>query len=275
MTPARAVRATRRGAPAATSPDRRTAPPTQRIARPRRDAGSPTSALASPLRRTLAPVSAPASGPATGASDPASGALGPAGEALGSASEALGPVAGSLAGALDRLVGRVGGVLPGGLLPVELPLPGGLLTPPTTPPTSRAGPDADLLTNPASAGPARIVPLPVAATSPAAGRSGPPAGGHRGGPRGIASLALDVASGLPAPAGLPAGQDTISSSSATGIGFAALAGALLLFGLRRHAGALAERSGTRSRSYLPLVAPPSGLRRRPGTSRNLAGRSNQ
>jgi len=51
------------------------------------------------------------------------------------------------------------------------------------------------------------------------------------------------------------GQNAVSASSATGMGLAALAGALLLFGLRRHARALAERSGTRSRSYLPLVAP--------------------
>jgi len=39
------------------------------------------------------------------------------------------------------------------------------------------------------------------------------------------------------------------------MGLAALVGALLLFGLPRHARAHAERSGTRSRSYLPLVAP--------------------
>jgi len=245
--PARAVRAIRRGAPAATSPVRQTAPPTQRIARPlRRAAGSPTAGLAGSLRQALAPVSAPLAG-------------------------ALAPVGGVLApvgGALDPLVGplgrRVGGVLPDGLLPVELPLPDGLfpvelplpdgLFPPrTAPSTSRAGPVADLLTDPASAGPALIVPPPAAGEAPAAGRSGPPAG-HRG-PHDLASLALEAASGLPAPAGLPLGQDAVSASSATGMGLAALAGALLLFGLRRHARALAERSGTRSRSYLPLVAP--------------------
>jgi len=227
--PARAVRAIRRGAPAATSPVRRTAPPTQRIARPlRRAAGSPTAGLAGSLRRALAPVSSPLAG-------------------------ALAPVG----GALDPLVGplgrRVGGVLPGGLLPVELPLPDGLFPPRTAPSTSRAGPVADLLTVPASAGPALIVPPPAAGEAPAAGRSGPPAG-HRG-PHDLASLALEAASGLPAPAGLPLGQDAVSASSATGMGLAALAGALLLFGLRRHARALAEQSGTRSRSYLPLVAP--------------------
>jgi len=220
--PARAVRATRRGAPAATSPVGRTAPPTQRIARPpRRAAGSPTNGLAGPLRRALAPLGAPVGG-------------------------ALAP----LAAPLGR---RVGGVLPGGLLPVELPLPGGLLTPRTAPSTSRAGPVADLLTDPASAGPALIVPPPVAGASPATGRSGPPAGLR--GPHDLASLALDAASGLPAPTGLPVGHDAVAASSATGMGLAALAGALLLFGLRRHARALAEQSGTRSRSYLPLVAP--------------------
>jgi hypothetical protein len=232
------VRAIRRGAPAATSPDRRTAPPTQRIARPQRHAGSPTDGLAGPLRRAIAPVG--------GALAPVTG---PLGEALAPVGAPVAGVLGPVAGALGPLVGplgrRVGGVLPGGLLPVELPLPGGLLTPRTAPSTPRAGPVADLLTDPASAGPALIVPPPVA------GRSGPPAGGHHG----IASLALEAASGLPAPAGLPAGQDAISSSSATGLGLAALAGALLLFGLRRHARALGERSGIRSRSYLPLVAP--------------------
>ena len=175
--PARAVRAIRRGAPAATSPVRRTAPPTQRIARPlRRAAGSPTAGLAGSLRRALAPVSAPLAG-------------------------ALAPVG----GALDPLVGplgrRVGGVLPGGLLPVELPLPDGLFPPRTAPSTSRAGPVADLLTDPASAGPALIVPPPAAGASPAAGRSGPPPG-HRG-HHDLASLALEAASGLPAPTGLP------------------------------------------------------------------------
>jgi len=238
--PARAVRAIRRGAPAATSPVRRTAPPTQRIARPlRRAAGSPTAGLAGSLRRALAPVSAPVGG------------------ALASVCGALAPVGGALDPLVDPLVGplgrRVGGVLPGGLLPVELPLPGGLLPPRTAPSTSRAGPVADLLTDPASAGPALIVPPPAAGASPAAGRSGPPPG-HRG-HHDLASLALEAASGLPAPTGLPVGQDAVSASSATGMGLAALAGALLLFGLRRHARALAERSGTRSRSYLPLVAP--------------------
>jgi len=234
--PARAVRAIRRGAPAATSPVRRTAPPTQRIARPlRRAAGSPTAGLAGSLRQALAPVSAPLAA----ALAPVGGALAPVG------------------GVLDPLVGplgrRVGGVLPGGLLPVELPLPDGLFPPRTAPSTSRAGPVADLLTDPASAGPALIVPPPAAGEAPAAGRSGPPAG-HRG-PHDLASLALEAASGLPAPTGLPLGHDAVSASSATGMGLAALAGALLLFGLRRQARALAERSGTRSRSYLPLVAP--------------------
>jgi len=233
--PARAVRAIRRGAPAATSPVRRTAPPTQRIARPlRRAAGSPTAGLAGSLRQALAPVSAPLAG------------------ALAQVGGTLPPVG----GALDPLVGplgRVGGVLPGGLLPVELPLPDGLFPPRTAPSTSRAGPVADLLTDPASAGPALIVPPPAAGEAPAAGRSGPPAG-HRG-PHDLASLALEAASGLPAPAGLPLGRDAVSASSATGMGLAALAGALLLFGLRRQARALAERSGTRARSYLPLVAP--------------------
>jgi hypothetical protein len=261
-TPARAVRAIRRGAPAATSPDRRTAPPTQRIARPQRHAGSPTDGLAGPLRRALAPVSGPLAGslaPAGGALTPAGGALAPVtaqlGGTLAPVTDPLGEALAPVAETLDPLVGplgrRVGGVLPGGLLPVGLPVPGGLLTPPTAPPTSRAGPVADLLTDPASAGPALIVPPPAAGEGPAAGRSG----GHRGGPNGIASLALEAASSLPAPAGLPVGQGAISSSPAAGIGLAALAGALLLFGLRRHARALAERSGTLSRSYLPLVAP--------------------
>ena len=248
--PARAVRAIRRGAPAATSPVRRTAPPTQRIARQlRRAAGSPTAGLAGALRRALAPVSAPVGG----ALVPVGGALASVGGALASVGGALAPVG----GALDPLVGplgrRVGGVLPGGLLPVELPLPGGLLPPRTAPSTSRAGPVADLLTSPASAGPALIVPPPAAGKAPAAGRSGPPPGqrGHHD----LSSLALEAASGLPAPTGLPIGQDAVSASSATGMGLAALAGALLLFGLPRHARAHAERSGTRSRSYLPLVAP--------------------
>jgi hypothetical protein len=236
--PARALRAIRRGAPAATSPDRRTAPPTQRSARPLRQAGSPTNGLAGSLHRALTP---------------AGGRLAPTGAALAPAGGALAPVGGALAPLLGPLGRRVGGVLPDGLVPVELPLPGGLLTPRTTPSTPRAGPVADLLTDPASAGPAVIVPPPAAGTTPAAGRSGPPAG--RGGPHSIASLALEVASGLPAPTGLPMGQDAVSASSATGMGLAALAGVLLLFGLRRHGRALAERSGIRSRSYLPLVAP--------------------
>jgi hypothetical protein len=245
--PARAVRAIRRGAPAATSPVRRTAPPTQRIARQlRRGAGSPTAGLAGSLRRALAPVSAP----------------------LGGALASVGGALASVGGALDPLVGplgrRVGGVLPGGLLPVELPLPGGLvpvelplpgglLPPRTAPSTSRAGPVADLLTDPASAGPALIVPPPAVGASPAAGRSGPPPG-HRG-HHDLSSLALEAASGLPVPTGLPVGQDAVSASSAIGMGLAALAAALLLFGLPRHARAHAERSGIRSRSYLPLVAP--------------------
>jgi hypothetical protein len=173
---------------------------------------------------------------------------------------ALAPVTGSLngllapvGGALVPVAGPLGGVLPGGLLPVELPLPSGPLAPRTAPSTSRAGPVADLLTDPASAGPALLVPPPAAGTSPAASRSGPPAGDR--GPRGLASPVLEVASGLPAPTGLPVEPDVVSASSATGMGLAALAGTLLLFGLRRHARALAERSGTRSRSYLPLVAP--------------------
>jgi hypothetical protein len=157
---------------------------------------------------------------------------------------------------LDPLVGplgrRVGGVLPGGLLPVELPLPDGLRTPRRDPSTSRAGPVADLLTDPASAGPALIVPTP-ADGSPPAGGSGPPAG--HGGRHDLASLALEVAAGLPVPTELPVGRDAVAGSSAAGMGLAALAGALLLFGLRRHARALAEWSGTLSRSYLPLVAP--------------------
>jgi len=241
--PARAVRAIRRGAPAATSPVRRTAPPTQRIARPlRRAAGSPTAGLAGSLRWALAPVGAPLAG-----------ALAPVGGALGPVGGALAPVGGALDPLVGPLGGRVGGVLPGGLLPVELPLPDGLFPPRAAPSTSRAGPVADLLTDPASAGPALIVPPPAAGEAPASGRSGPPAG-HRG-PHDLASLALEAATGLPAPTGLPVGQDAVSASSATGMGLAALAGALLLFGLRRHARAHAERSGTRSRSYLPLVAP--------------------
>jgi len=238
--PARQARATRRGAPAATSPVRRTAPPTRSIARPLphaagADAGSPADRLAG----LLAPVNGPLDR-----------ALAPAGSVL---DWTLAPVTRSLDPLLGPLARQVGPVLPDGLLPVELPLPDGLLTPRTAPSTSRAGPVADLLTDPASAGPALIVPPPVAGASPATGRSGPPAGLR--GPHDLASLALDAASGLPAPTGLPVGQDAVAASSATGMGLAALAGALLLFGLRRHARALAERSGTRSRSYLPLVAP--------------------
>jgi hypothetical protein len=239
-TPARAVRAIRRGAPATTSPVRRTAPPTPRIARPARPTtGGPAAGLASPVRRALAPAGAAVTA-VRGALAPVSGPL----------AGALAPVA----GALDPLVGRVGGVLPGGLLPIELPLPGGLLAPPAAPSTPRAGPVADLLTDPASTGPALIVPPPAAGALPAAGRSGPPAG-HRGGSHDPVPLALELASGLPAPDGVPVGQHAVSGSSATGVGLAALAGALLLFGLRRHARALAERSGIFSRSYLPLVAP--------------------
>jgi hypothetical protein len=158
----------------------------------------------------------------------------------------LAPVGGSLDPLVGPLGRRVGGVLPGGLLPVELPLPDGLRTPRRDPSTSRAGPVADLLTDPASAGPALIVPS-------AAGGSGPPAG--HGGRHDLASLALEVAAGLPVPTELPVGRDAVAGSSAAGMGLAALAGALLLFGLRRHARALAEWSGTLSRSYLPLVAP--------------------
>jgi hypothetical protein len=234
--PARVARAHWRGAPAATSPVRRTAPPTRSIARPlRRAAGGPTDGLAGSLRPALAPVAgvlAPVGGSLCGALAPLGGVLAPVGGSLG-----------PLVGPLGR---RVGGVLPGGLLPVELPLPDGLRTPRRALSTSRAGPVADLLTDPASAGPALVVPPPAAGGSPAAGH---------GGRHDLASLALEVAAGLPVPTELPVGRDAVAGSSAAGMGLAALAGALLLFGLRRHARALAEWSGTLSRSYLPLVAP--------------------
>jgi hypothetical protein len=178
-------------------------------------------------------------------------ALAPVGAAVGPVAGLLAPVTGPVGGALDPVLGplgrRVGDLLPDGLLPVELPLPGGPLTPRPSPTTSRAGPVADLLTDPTSAGPAPIVvPPPDAADPPAAGRT---ARHHPGLP------GLEVASRVPAPAELPEGRDAVSDSSATGVGLAALAGALLLFGLRRHARVRAETSGIRSRSYLPLVAP--------------------
>lgn len=238
--PARQARATRRGAPAATSPVRRTAPPTRSIARPLpRAAGADAGSSADRLAGLLAPVNGPLDG-----------ALAPAGSVL---DWTLAPVTRSLDPLLGPLSRQVGPVLPDGLLPVELPLPDGLLTPRTAPSTSRAGPVADLLTDPASAGPALIVPPAGPRASPATARSRTPVG--PGGRHDPASLALGLASGVPVPAELPMGQDAVSGPSAAGMGLAALAGALLLFGLRRHGRALAERSGTRTRSCLPLVAP--------------------
>jgi hypothetical protein len=265
--PARAAGALKRGAPAITSPVRRTAPPTRNVTHPlRRAAGGPTNELAgAPVTRRLggavAPAAGalgPAAGPLAGALAPIDGAVAPVTGRLGTSLErvagalgrALAPVAGPVGGALDPVLGplgrRVGGLLPDGLLPVELPLPGGPPTPRPAPTTSRAGPVADLLTSPASAGPAPIFP-PSAAGEPRATD-----GVARHHP---ASPAPRVASRVPVPAELPVGRDALSDSSATGVGLAALAGALLLFGLRRHAGVRAERSGIRSRSYLPLVAP--------------------
>jgi hypothetical protein len=273
--PAPVAGALKRGAAAITSPVRRTAPPTRGITRPlRRAAASPTNVLAGSVRpavtavagrlggavapvagaaapagHVVAPVAGavgPLAGPLAGALAPIGGAAGPVAGALGGA---LAPVTGPV-GALDPVLGplgrRAGGLLPGGLLPVELPLPGGPPTSRPAPMTSRAGPVADLLTSPASAGPAPIFPPSVAGQPPATGD----AAHHH-----PASPAPQVASRVPAPAQLPAGRDAVSDSSATGAGLAALAGALLPFGLRRHARVGAERSGIRSRSYLPLVAP--------------------
>jgi hypothetical protein len=267
--PARAAGALKRGAPAITSPVRRTAPPTRTVTRPRRRAaGGPTTGLAgapSPVTGRLggavAPAAGalgPAAGPLAGALAPIDGAVAPVTGRLGTSLErvagalgrALAPVAGPVGGALDPVLGplgrRVGGLLPDGLLPVELPLPGGPPTPRPAPTTSRAGPVADLLTSPASAGPAPIFP------PPAAGEPRATDGAARHHP---APPAPRVASRVPVPAELPVGRDAVSDSSATGVGLAALAGALLLFGLRRHARVGAERSGIRSRSSLPLVAP--------------------
>jgi hypothetical protein len=246
--PARAAGALRRGASAITSPVRRTAPPTGSVTRPlRRATAIATNRLASSLRPALTPVGGRV-GPDAGALAPAAGAPGSVTGALGGL---LAPVTGPVGGALDPVLGplgrRVGDLLPDGLLPVELPLPGGPLTPRPSPTTSRAGPVADLLTDPTSAGPAPIVvPPPDAADPPAAG----PMGRHH-----PASPGLEVASRVPVPAELPAGRDALSDPSATAVGLAALAGALLLFGLRRQARVRAETSGIRSRSYLPLVAP--------------------
>lgn len=249
--PAPAAGARTRGAPAITSPVRRTAPPTSSITRPLRlAAGGPANGLAGSVRPAVAPVGGrlgEAVAPVAGAAAPAGQVVGPVTGALG---RALAPVTGPVGGALDPVLGplgrRVGGLLPDGLLPVELPLPGGPPTPRPAPTTSRAGPVADLLTSPASAGPAPIFPPSVAGEPPAT------AGVARHHP---ASPAPQVASRVPVPTELPAGRDAVSDSSATGVGLAALAGALLLFGLRRHERVRAERSGIRSRSYLPLVAP--------------------
>jgi hypothetical protein len=45
------------------------------------------------------------------------------------------------------------------------------------------------------------------------------------------------------------------SAPSSGLGLAALAGLLIVFGLRRQGRVAAERSGTRSRPSLPLVSP--------------------
>ena len=256
----------KRGGPAVHSPVRRAAPPTASPRRTVRSAATPVDSHGNParwsarlplrgaepgagsLQGVLAPVvglTGPVVRPLGPVLVPVGSALAPVGSALVPVGAALAPITGPVAGLLPPLV-------PGGLLPVPglsgpgNDLPGGSATRGSAVPFAGAAGsgDAGLASNDFQTYPAR----------PAAdGASSPATRSIRSWPALTGAVSLP---GFPASAELPAGgPDPQSSSSGAGSALAALAAALLLFGLPGRGRARPDRSGVLSRSYLPLVSP--------------------
>jgi hypothetical protein len=188
--------------------------------------------LAGPAAR-IDDVTGPLTGPVL---RPLGRALAPLGAALGPVGSALGPVAGGVGG----LLGPLAPGLPGLAGPEA----------PAGPDSRRAGlagtGPAVALLSASQTSPARLPAVGADAADARPGRSWPALTG---------AVSLP---GVPAPAELPAGgPDPLSTSAPSGAGFglAALVAVLLLLRPLGRGRARPERSGTLSRSYLPLVSP--------------------